>query len=319
MDKFRTPIHIASSAFKLAYPHAIFNIGSCFSEHLHVKFREVYFNSYCNPCGIVYNPISIGHQLMTLIEGKQWSSSDLVYQNGLFHGLHHHGSFSDMDKENVLQRMNEQMFSALEHFKKSALLICTLGTALVYRHRLSGEIVANCHKIPSSHFDRTMLSVEEIVAASEQWIKSLCDWRPDLNIILTISPIRYLKEGFTDNSRSKARLILATETLTAKYDRLHYFPSYEILLDDLRDYRFYKSDMIHPNDLAIDYIWDLFCKTYMSKATIVLMDRLHQIKKSRNHKPLHNNSPEYIDFLKQLDRSVQEIRLNHPDIILDDF
>jgi GSCFA family len=317
MNKFRTEIRIPEPDFKLTYLNSIFSIGSCFTEHIHERLRTGYFKSYSNPCGIVYNPSSIKTQMMHLLHDHRWSEADLIEHEGLYHGIHHHGVFSNALKENALNHMNAAMDQARLHLQSSACLLLTFGSALVYNLLEKNSIAANCHKIPSSRFEKRLLDVEEIVESSKVWITSLLTLHPEIKIIATISPVRYLKEGFEENTRNKARLVLALEQLCTSYPQLYYFPAYEIVLDDLRDYRFFKEDMSHPNVLAITYVWDLFKSTFMDNETLALNEKLNKIRLGLQHRPLHPESPGHQRFKLQLEKNIEEIRLRYPFIEMD--
>ncbi len=317
MEHFRTPIQITASPLKLDYPQSLFSIGSCFAEHMHARFVKIGFKSFCNPCGIVYNPISIGRQMKSVLNSGLWSAHDILSWNGLYHGLHHHGMFSSSNLETTLHQMNTRMSAATLQLEQSTTLLMTWGSAIVYRHIDTNTVVANCHKLPATAFERKLLTVEQIVAVSSTWIEACIYRNSKINIILTISPVRYLKEGFTDNNRSKARLIMAAEALCEAFDQVHYFPAYEILLDDLRDYRFYKEDMVHPSNQAIDYIWDLFKQTYCSKDTLIIMHELDQIKKAKAHRPLHPDTEAHKKFLDRLEQSKQALKIKYPDLDLE--
>ena len=312
MPGFRTEIKIARSAFSLNHQDHFFCIGSCFADHIHSRLREDFFYSGCNPCGIVYNPFSISHQMMQVLDGKMWDENDLVYHDDLYHGMHHHGSYSHPDKVIALDGMNKSLIAAQHNLYQVSCMVITLGTAIVYTLKERDILVANCHKIPASHFDRRMLSVQEIVDSNTSWIARITDQNPGIKIILTISPVRYLKEGFTDNTLSKARLALAVEQLCKTFHQVHYFPAYEILLDDLRDYRFYKEDMIHPGDQAIDYIWEAFLHAYMDNETMGLIKTLKKIKSGLAHRPLHENTPAHTLFVKRLNDQINEMKSKYP-------
>lgn len=317
MNKFRTEIRIPVPPFKLSYLNSIFSIGSCFTEHIHDRLKLDYFKSYSNPCGIVYNPSSINVQMMHLIHNLEWTNDDLIEQDGLYHGLHHHGVFSDTDPEKTLKNMNTSLSLARHQLQSSDCMILTFGSAVVYTLIEKNKIVANCHKIASNRFEKRLLDVEEIVESTKAWITSLLTINQEIKVILTISPIRYLKDGFDENTRNKARLILAAEQLCASFPQLYYFPAYEIVMDDLRDYRFYKEDMSHPNDQAVNYIWDIFKSAFMDKDTLDLNGKLNSIRLGLAHRPLHPDSPGHFRFKSKLEKSIEEIRFQHPFIEFD--
>lgn len=314
---FRTQIRLTPSPWKIKHPDRIFCIGSCFAELLHLQLKAGGFHSACNPCGIVYNPLSMGIQITRILEGKNWDENDLIHSRGLYHGLHHHGSFSSSEKEVCLARMNDSLNAARDWFDRMDVLAMTLGTAICYKHRASSQTVANCHKIPAGDFERRFVSTTEIVQSVENWLPELQKQRPGLKIILTISPVRYLKEGFRDNSISKATLVLAADQLCRRYDHVSYFPAYEILLDDLRDYRFYKEDMIHPSDQAFQYIWSGFQSVYFSIDTLQIVKEVNKLIEARTHRPLHPGSPEHHSFAVSLESREKELKSKYPELGLE--
>jgi len=241
---------------------------------------------------------------------------DLYFDGELYHGLHHHGDFSGRNEQAVLDNMNESGRYAKEHLEKSDVVLVTLGTSIVYVLKEKNIHVANCHKIPNYSFERKFLEVDEIVESTSEWINALTRINPQVNIILTISPVRYLKEGFTDNTLSKARLALAVEKLVKSNNNIHYFPAYEIVLDDLRDYRFYSEDLAHPNRTAIDYVWSKFKEIYFNQDSIHLLDKLDQIRKAKNHRPIHADSMEHRKFLAKLEMDIIELKMKYPDLNL---
>lgn len=312
---FRTEIRLKPSGWKIRYPDIFFSLGSCFAEHWHHKLKETGFGSFSNPCGIVYNPISLAHQLSKTLSASSWEETDLVFHDNLYHGLLHHGSFSHQDPRQTLDAMNERLMLAHAHLFKSTVLVITLGTALVYIHKPTGRLVANCHKIPANQFERRFLSVEEILNAYAPLLEQVKAILPALRIILTVSPVRYLKEGFVDNSISKSILLLAARQLLEANDQIHYFPAYEILLDDLRDYRFYEEDMTHPNEQAIDYIWSRFTSCYFEPDTIYIMDQVKKLNLSQKHRALHPESSGHREFLLALDQKISALKKQYPFIV----
>lgn len=316
MASFRSEIKIPKSVFKIKYTDHIFSIGSCFTQHIHGKLVDHYFNSFSNPCGIVFNPVSISNQINHLLKNETWEARDLFFDGELYHGLHHHGDFSGANEQKVLATLNSTAVLAAEKLIKADILLITFGTSIVYVLKEKNVLVANCHKIPNHFFDRKFLEVEEIVDSTDTWINSLTKINPHLNIILTISPVRHLKEGFTDNTLSKARLALAVEKLCKSNNNIHYFPAYEIVLDDLRDYRFFGEDLVHPNDMAIDYVWSKFKETYFNHESINLLDKLDQIHKAKNHRPIHPDSMAHRKFLAKLDMDIIELKMKYPELNL---
>ena len=242
----------------ISYKDKIMALGSCFVENIGQKLTDLKYKVQVNPFGIQYNPISIANSLNRLMAGNILESSELFNHEGLWHSFMHHSDYSNIDKEICLEHINREFEKARVHLQNAESLMITLGTAWVYEYSLNKMIVNNCHKLPASNFKRYRLEVDEIVSQLSNTFMELIKFNPNLRILITVSPIRHLKDGFHENQISKSSLLLAVEKLREDFKHVQYFPSYEIMMDDLRDYRFYKSDMVHPNEMAIDYIWEKF-------------------------------------------------------------
>lgn len=297
-----TKVNIQASEKKIGYQDSILLLGSCFADNIGDKFSEHYFQATVNPYGTLYNPASIATSLLPI-------SSNLLpvcYHNGLWHSMMHHGSFSHTNKEEVLRRCQESREVMSNALKEASTIIITFGTAWVYEW--NGEVVANCHKLPANQFNRTRLTVDEIV---EQW-QSIIEQMPDKHWIFTVSPIRHIKDGLHENQISKAILLQAVDCLTANNAMVSYFPSYEIMLDELRDYRFYAEDMVHPSKLAVDYIWQRFVDTYMTADTQNEMRSLHQLWRDRHHRFLHPETEEAKDFAQRTEIRLQNLKKRYP-------
>ena len=297
-----TKVNIQASEKKIGYQDSILLLGSCFADNIGDKFSEHYFQATVNPYGTLYNPASIATSLLPI-------SSNLLpvcYHNGLWHSMMHHGSFSHTNKEEVLRRCQESREVMSNALKEASTIIITFGTAWVYEW--NGEVVANCHKLPANQFNRTRLTVDEIV---EQW-QSIIEQMPDKHWIFTVSPIRQIKDGLHENQISTAILLQAVDCLTANNAMVSYFPSYEIMLDELRDYRFYAEDMVHPSKLAVDYIWQRFVDTYMTADTQNEMRSLHQLWRDRHHRFLHPETEEAKDFAQRTEIRLQNLKKRYP-------
>lgn len=302
--KWVTSVDIAPSDKKICYSDKVLLLGSCFADNIGVKFGQYYFQTTVNPFGTLYNPASIAN---TIAQGQsRVQKVSPVYHDGMWHSFSHHGSFSCVGKEqllNVCERSRRELQYALQ---QATIMIITFGTAWVYEYE--GQVVANCHKMPANRFVRRRLTVDEIV---EMW-KPLLDSMPDKHWIFTVSPIRHVKDGLHDNQLSKAILLQAIEQLgqlPIANSQLSYFPSYEIMIDELRDYRFYSEDMVHPSPVAVDYIWQRFVDTYMSKDTQTEMCTLHQLWRDRNHRFLHPDSEDakrFADGVLQRLKAIQK-------------
>ena len=298
---FTTPVHIAHAEREITYQDKIFLLGSCFTENISQKMREAYFQVSSNPFGILYNPLSIA-QCIELLLVETCNLPPFVFHNGLWHSMLHHGDFSCADKQEFEQKIADSIVSGRKAIQEATVVIVTFGTAWVYEQ--DGKVTGNCHKLPADCFTRRRLSVEEIV---NKWQEILS--MPAMqgkHVIFTVSPIRHLKDGLHDNQLSKATLLLACEALP------EYFPSYEIVLDELRDYRFYQDDMLHPSNTAIDYIWQRFAETYFPESTRREMQPLQQLYRDRHHRPLHPDTEEYRRFMQQTEEKTRALAKRYP-------
>jgi GSCFA family len=293
---FRTALPAQPASFPIGYESPILGIGSCFIENIgqRLKARQLPFIE--NPFGIVYNPLSMARQLEMILDKKTFLEADLVNINGLWHSWEHHGRFSGVEKKDVLSRIHQELNLANAFFQNKSnanRLFLTFGTSKVFELKTTQTVVANCHKAPPQYFTTRRLSVEEIVAAWQPILEKLFLQNTDLQIVITVSPIRHLREGLVDNNLSKAVLLLATAALCELFpNNVHYFPAYELVIDDLRDYRFYEKDMTHPNELAIDYIWQYFSQTYFSPETRHIISEVEKINAQLAHRPLHGADTE---------------------------
>ena len=317
MMKLYTTVHVAPSETKIGYGDKILLLGSCFADNIGEKFEEHYFQTTINPFGTLYNPASIAKAVLDMGYGS--SGMGLVEHNGLWHSMMHHGSYSGVDKEEVIARCEESRIQMQETLQQASVVIVTFGTAWVYEYE--GEVVANCHKLPANQFIRRRLTVNEIVDMWQPIIASM----PDKHWIFTVSPIRHIKDGLHENQVSKAILLQAVDRLmaqqasrtsstssTSSTSCTSYFPSYEIMLDELRDYRFYAEDMVHPSAVAVDYIWQRFVETYMTTDTQQEMRVLHQLWRDRHHRFLHPDSPEAEQFAEHIKTRLQALQPRYP-------
>ena len=300
--KLYTSVDIAPCARKIGYGDKILLLGSCFADNIGAKFAEHYFQTTINPLGTLYNPASIALS----ITDSQHSIPDsrLIYHNGLWHSMMHHGTFSGKDKAAVQARCLEGYERLQRALKEATTVIVTFGTAWVYE--MDGQVVANCHKLPANCFTRKCLAVDEIVEMWQPIVASM----PDKHWIFTVSPIRHVKDGLHANQVSKAILLQAVDELGQSY-----FPSYEIMMDELRDYRFYAEDMVHPSQVAVEYIWQRFVETYMTEATRGEMRTLHQLWQDRHHRLLHPDSEEAERFRLHVEKQMVALKERYPWII----
>lgn len=312
MDNFRTKVKIPDFHFPIDHEDTIMCLGSCFAEHMFQKMEDHKFDVFLNPYGILYNPAVTGEGLSRLHKGTMASPDELVHRNELWHSFSHHGGFSHPDRSTAWQKMKAAFESGREFLKKTNKLLITLGTAYVYELKSTQKIVANCHKFPASYFNKRMLSVEEIIGALESPLRQLKSQNPELEVILTVSPVRHIRDGLVENQRSKSALILATYHLTKNHDFIHYFPAYEIVLDELRDYRFFEKDMAHPNYLAVDYIWSIFGNSFFEENTRALNQRIGKIIQAAAHKPFYPKTKEHQQFLKKQLENIDQLKKEFP-------
>jgi hypothetical protein len=314
MSVFRTQLPPFSASFSISHADKIVSVGSCFAQHLGCRLESLLFPIEVNPFGILYNPISLGRGLQQLQQGYVFSEADIFQQGGRWVSYYHHSVFSAPDSSALLSQVNERSVELQQHLLSAKVLMVTLGTAFVFRHRQRGEVVANCHKLPASAFERWRLSVAEAVKALQEAVHPLLDQNPDLQVLLTVSPVRHLRDGLVDNQRSKATLLLAVDELVRSSERVHYFPAYELLIDDLRDYRFFTEDMAHPTSQAIEYVWDYFSNAFFSKATQQLNTRIEQLRKAMAHRPFAPESLEHQRFREKQLAKVESLAGEYPDL-----
>ncbi len=310
---FRTRVELPSDIPSVSYADKMMMLGSCFAENMGALFSEKKFCVDINPFGILYNPSSISEALWKLLNGEPYCQDDLFFYQESWHSFMHHGSFSAHTAEEALEKMNKRFGEAQDVLPYLDWLMLTLGTSYVYVSKESGKVVSNCHKLPESHFERRRLSVEEIVEAYTPLIQALRTLNPKLKMLLTVSPIRHLRDGLHANQLSKSVLLLAIERLQQAFPEcVFYFPSYEILIDELRDYRFYADDMSHPSSLSISYLWECFSQTFFSEATMQTMAEVEAIRRDLSHKPFRPESEAYKNFLGQIVLKIKRLKEKYP-------
>jgi GSCFA family len=299
MELFRTQIPVAPHSKRISYHSPVMFIGSCFSEYIGNKVAEAKFSLDNNPFGIVYNPMSVKLVLDRLMENKPYEGEELFNYEGIWSSFDHHSRFSDVDATACLVKINDRVGNSSQFLNKAGFLFITFGTSYVYMKKSDGKVVANCHKLPAAEFIRRRLTVEEIVAEYSILLEHLFKLNPQLNIVFTLSPVRHWKDGAHENQLSKATLLLAIDQIVKSFPQTTYFPSYEIVMDDLRDYRFYEEDMLHPNKVAINYIWSRFKEVFMDADTLSLMKEVEKVVLACSHKPFNSQSEQYKSFVKQ--------------------
>jgi hypothetical protein len=319
MIKFRTEVELPKFTKKLGYHHQSMMIGSCFAENIGTYLQELCFPIMINPFGILYNPVSIANSLDHIVSGKIFTEQDLFFSNGQYHSFSHHSRFSGSDPVNALAQINTQIAKASSVLNNCHHLFITFGTSWVFQHKTTGAVVSNCHKLPAATFNRYRLSVSQITETWVPLIDRMICLNPDLHLIFTVSPIRHLKDGAHENQLSKSTLLLATDELKVKYgsDVISYFPSYELLLDELRDYRFYAADMTHPSEVAIDFIREKFVSAILDNEAITVSSELEKILPALKHKSLNCNDKSYISFIENQIEKTNQLQIKYPFVDLE--
>ena len=305
MSVFRTVLPLEKANVDIHYQSPILCIGSCFTENIGNLLAANKFPILLNPFGILYNPISIKNSLEILLSEKKYTTNDLFLHQDLWRSFDHHSFFSTTNQAQALRTINDQLETARRFLKQTKRLFLTFGTANTFINQSTGKVVTNCHKLPNTNFEKRRLSVAEITAALVPVLQQLKTEYAQLEIIFTVSPVRHIRDGLLENQRSKATLLLAVEHLAKELSFTHYFPAYELVLDDLRDYRFFGKDMIHPNEIAIEYIWNYFQQTYFSTKTMATFKQVKKIVQASQHRPLHPATATHQQFVrKQLEKII---------------
>ncbi len=318
MTSFRTILEVPPSDVSISHHNRLLAIGSCFAEHIGARLQALQFDLQLNPFGILYNPYSIAYSIERLRAGTPYQAEDLFFHNDLWHSFDHHGKFNHPNSAQALEGINQALAQSTAALQVADRILLTLGTATIHLLRENGRIVANCHKVPATYFERRRMEVVEIADCISQACEALAKSKPELRIILTVSPVRHLRDGFIENQRSKATLLLAVEELLRRHTYMRYFPAYEILMDDLRDYRFYDTDMTHPSATAIDYIWEQFAGAFFKEDTRALVAAIQKINTALAHRPFHHNTPAHQAFLKKLRADMATLQMQHPFLKWDD-
>ena len=313
MPAFRTEIQLPASSFRISHNTPLLFTGSCFTENIGIRLEELLFPVLINPCGIVYNPSSVKRSLELLAGEKIFTEADIDLYNELYFSFDHDTSFSHTEKMSCIKNINSAIEKGSVHLKKASYLLITFGTAWVYFHKGIKRMVANCHKIPAAEFERKLLSVQEIVSDYLSLIESLTKLNPQLKFIFTVSPVRHWKDGAVGNQISKSVLILAIHKLIELLaGKAQYFPAYELLLDDLRDYRFYEEDLLHPAKNAVDYIWDKFSGVYFDKITEEIIKEISLLIAASRHKPFNEGTSAWKAFLENNLKKTETLSKKYP-------
>lgn len=311
--EFRTKIPLKQQAHnQLDYGSHILLLGSCFAENIGAKLENFKFRNTSNPFGILFHPVAIESLIQRAVNHNYYTEADLFEHAGQWHCFEAHSQLSGLSKTTVLKALNEALDQLRNGIESATHVILTFGTAWVYRYVASDAIVANCHKVPQKQFLKELLSVDQIAECLEAIITLIRSVNPKVSFICTVSPVRHLKDGMVENQRSKSHLLAGLHQLIEPRHQIYYMPSYEIQMDELRDYRFYKEDMIHPNNSAIQYIWNCFTQVWIAEKAQTTMQRVEEICKGRAHRPFHPESPQYQQFLSRLKAKEAQLQSEFP-------
>jgi hypothetical protein len=311
-------IKMTSPEKKISYSDNILLIGSCFTKEIGNRMKELKFSVLQNPNGILYDPLAISNSLFSYINNKQYINDELFYLNELWQSWQHHSVFSGVDQNDVLQKINHAQTTAHEFLKTANWLIITFGSSYSYQLISSGHTVANCHKAPAYNFKKSLIKTQVIIDRLSYVIQELQAFNPALNIILTISPVRHIKDGIIENNHSKARLIEAVHELTASLQNATYFPAYELIIDILRDYRFYEADMVHPTPMAIEYVLDKFFEMYFEKKDQLVTKQIKKIIAAKNHRPFQVGTDAHVIFKHAQLKKIRDLQALYTYINFDD-
>lgn len=298
--QFHLEFQPAISEYKITHQDGVLFIGSCFSEHIANRLIDLKFNVKTNPFGIVFNPRSIATSLHRMIHKKYFKEDDVFEKEGLWYSLEAHSSICSSSKNELLETLNYSINLWNQELCHANYLVVTLGSAFAYKHKQQEKIVANCHKLPQSLFDKLLLENHEIIVDFQELIEDVKSINPLLKWMFTVSPVKHLRDGVVENNLSKANLLLAVHQLVKQNSNCFYFPAYELVIDDLRDYRFYESDMAHPNAQAINYVWKRFSEVYFNDSTNQINDRVLQIHQAYHHRLFNKTTETSIKFKKNL-------------------
>ena len=321
--KFKLTLDAKPSKYPIEYGDKLMLIGSCFTENIGAKFKTHLFELSENPYGILFNPVSVINALTEIMELRTYKADDLFHHNELWHSWNHHSRFSAIEKEVALESINHTIAEA-HHFLKSAnRLVITVGSAWLYHLTNeaplgNGQVVANNHKGPINWFFKSLMQPNVLQEKLQDLVNHLQAFNPNLHIVFTISPVRHLREGLIENNRSKAVLIHAVHELISQSNQVDYFPAYEYVMDDLRDYRFYAEDLVHPNFAASGYVWDKLVETYMEPKTQAIMKQVAELQLAMNHKPFFIGSVEHQKFLQSCILKTETLMAAHPGLSLQD-
>lgn len=316
--QFRTQIPIKKSSFPISYDSRIVSLGSCFAVNMGAKLDYFKFRNTTNPFGILFHPLALEKAIQYSLSGRQFTEDDVFHYNERWHCYDAHSDLSSTDADELIESLNSAAKLLSTELKRATHIIITMGTAWAYRHIEADAVVANCHKVPQKEFTKELLTVPAIKKSLQNIIELVHQVNNEVQVIFTISPVRHIKDGFAENQHSKANLISSLHEILNDYPdgkKLQYFPSYEIMMDELRDYRFYAEDMIHPSQTAVDYIWEKFTEGIVTEQTSLIMNEVDSIQKGLLHRPFNADSSQHTLFLNKLTSKINRLQEQYPHIV----
>ena len=317
--KFLLDLNIPALPQPIQYPHKILLIGSCFTEHISERLSQHKFNLLSNPNGILFNPLSVANSLNSYLDEKIYQKEDLFYLNELWNSWDHHTRFSDTNQDTALATINTAQMAAAEMIKKADWIVITLGSAFQYYLKENDRPVANNHRAPSQWFEKKLLSTDGIVESLASTLNLLKSKNECVKVLFTISPVRHIRDGVVDNNRSKARLIEAVHQLCDQFSFAHYFPAYEIVIDVLRDYRYYDIDLVHPNFAATAYVWECFVRSCIETETADMMNDIAELTIASKHRPRFAETNAHKTFLAKYASKAKSLAMEFPFLDLSDM
>lgn len=307
--KLHTPVNIRSCPYPIAYGEKLLTVGSCFSENVGNKLVNAKFDTLINPLGTLFQPLAI-ESLFSLAQApRPFTADDFVCQNGIWHCWHSHSALSHPSREVVEAQLETQISRTRKRVSEASHLFITFGTAWVYTHLPTQTVVANCHKIPQKEFDKSLLSIDQIHQSLQHTLRSIKQLNPHIQLVFSLSPVRHLKDGFIENQRSKSHLISALHMFLDenKNEKLFYFPAYELMMDEMRDYRFYDTDLVHPNSLAIELLWERFKNCFFETKTLSILQKVEGLQKDLQHRPFYETSEAYKAFKIKMEEKIKAL------------
>lgn len=311
--QLHTPVPVNPIENPLSYQAKVFSMGSCFAEHMNEKLRYYGFDSDANPFGIIFNALSMQRLVARIVQEQAFTEADIFFHNELWQSYEVHSRWSTTEAERYIHQLNSLLFTAHEQLVQATHFILTLGTSWVYT--FANQVVANCHKVPNVQFEKRLLTAEDTEGALAEIMRLVRQINPKIQFVFTVSPVRHTKDGFTENHISKGNLLQAIYNLKQNDNKWYYFPAYEIMMDELRDYRFFAADLIHPNALAIDYIWERFSTQMMTPHTIHIMGELQSLQRVLQHRPQHQDTAAWVQFQHFKQTQLAQFKERYPEVL----